>query len=58
MNIDEYSELSIDSVEHISDQLHKAALMRGKLKYNSQSDLSDYTSLTSSSVQGPKQSTK
>ena len=56
-NIDEYSELSIDTAEHISGQLHKAALMIRKSKKNN-SDLSDYTSLTSSLVQFSKQSTK
>ena len=29
-NIDEYSELSKDAADHISDQLCKAALMIGK----------------------------
>ena len=57
-NIDEYAELSIDAAEHISDQLHKVALMLGKSKNNSQSDLGEYTSPTSSLVQAPKQSTK
>ena len=48
------SELSIDAAEHISDQLHKAALLLGKSKYNSHSDLSDYESSSSSLVKAPE----
>ena len=51
--MNEDSEVNIHASEHISDRLCRPAQLMGKPRYNrdySQSDLSKYASLTSSSI--------
>ena len=53
-------EVNIDASEHISNILHRAAQLMRKSRYsrnNNQSNLSDYTSSTSSSMRVPNQIT-
>ena len=57
-NMHEDSKVNIDASEHISNRLHRTAQLMRKSRYsrnNSQSNLSDYASPTSSSVRVPDQ---
>ena len=59
-NMKEDSEVNIDASEHNSDRLCRTAQLIRKSRYNrynSQSDLTDYATSTSSSVRDPIQMT-